>query len=111
MKLSQKNGIRSNHTVRWNGYNNSGSIRNKITIAHHSEPDVQRSYKLNSTIRCCQMCGGTRFSCKAIFNEPNQYGKGLYKPGKGLYKPGKNNKDSYMDEYDDYVSSLNDDNY
>jgi len=48
------------------------------------------------------MCGGTRFSCKAIFNEPNQYGKGVFRPGKTM-------KNSYMDEYDDYVASLYDD--
>ena len=57
--------------------------------------------KYNSHLRCCQMCGGSRFSCKAVFREQNQYGKGVYRQGKMF-------KESPMNIYFDYLDSIDD---
>jgi hypothetical protein len=57
--------------------------------------------KYDSHLRCCQMCGGSRFSCKAVFHEQNQYGKGVYRQGKKF-------KESPMNIYYDYLDSLDD---
>lgn len=57
--------------------------------------------KYNSSLHCCQMCGGSRFSCKAVFCEKNQYGKGVYRKGKKF-------RESPMNMYYDYLDSLDD---
>jgi len=55
----------------------------------------------DSHLHCCQMCGGLRFSCKALFQETNQYGKGFYRQGKKFKK-------YPMQMYYDYIDSLDD---
>jgi hypothetical protein len=57
--------------------------------------------KYDSHLRCCQMCGGTRFSCKAVFCEQNQYGKGIYRQGKKFNESPMNIYEDYLDSFDD----------
>ena len=152
-----KKGIRSNHTIRWGGYNNEGTKRNGIiygaqfvdrcgvlnNIGYDSKikhkllkkyakylpqqitsncddyddyddyDDCYDDYdayitrvgkncaiKFKSHVHCCQMCGGSRFNCKAIFNETNQYGKGVYRTKKYVVNP--------MNDYYDYLASYDD---
>jgi hypothetical protein len=98
-----KKNIRSNHTIRFGGFGQAGTKRNGIVsglcgsdkineiieiiddkkiIDGHSILPLHPRIKYNSTVRCCQKCGGTRFAYKAIFCETNQFGKGIYRPGK-----------------------------
>jgi len=137
-----KKGIRSNHTIRWGGYNQEGTKRNGIingtfyvdkhmsniftntesdsvlpkkyakyfpqeitsecvyTDSSDTRPAKHDVIKFDSTVRCCQMCGGTRFGCKALFQETNQYGKGCYTTKKIIDNP--------LNDYDDYLASIDD---
>jgi len=136
-----KKNLRTNHTVRWAGYQQPGTKRNGIIFAKyfiHNNIDIfnssngqhkkyakyfpvkqadgetpdsetldnnQENMKLNmcslkydSTIRCCQMCGG-RFTCKALEHEANQYGKGIYRQKKKYLR-------NLYDDYDDYNDGI-----
>jgi len=101
-----KKSIRSNHTIRFGSFQNSGTKQNAIvsgflgsdkinyseqqdiTVGQsvHHHPRIKYNsiirIKYNSTIRCCQKCVGTRLSCKVLFMETNQYGMGIYRQGK-----------------------------
>lgn len=68
-----------------------------INITPHKHDII----KYDSSLHCCQMCGGSRFSCKAIFCEKNQYGKGVYRQGKKF-------RESPINMYYDYLDSLDD---
>lgn len=65
-----------------------------------TRPEKRDIIKFDSNVHCCQMCGGSRFNCKVIFQETNQYGKGVYRTKKYVINP--------MDDYDDYLESNND---
>ncbi len=143
-----KKGIRSNHTIRWGGYNHKGTKRNGVICGtrfvnnciasiiidsdnetEHKLPKKYAKYfpqqitfncddyddyddssttrpekrdiiKFDSHVHCCQMCGGSRFNCKAVFQETNQYGKGVYRTKKYVVNP--------MNDYDDYLASYDD---
>ena len=139
-----KKNIRSNHTIRWAGYQQDGTKRNGIvngrTFTHYMtnysscattinnkkykkyfselssditsensssatseefilniEPSREQIIRYDSSVRCCQKCGGTRFACKAIFCETNQYGKGIYRQGKKYTQNPLNLYDEYTD--------------
>jgi hypothetical protein len=66
------------------------------TMVYKPEKNYILNYK--SKTHCCQMCGG-RMTCKAIFHERNQYGK-------GVYSMGKKRCDSPMDQYYDYEDAI-----
>ena len=136
----KKKNIRTNHTIRWGGYNQPGTKRNgiiwgKTFIAEFhglgkssgfinkkyieyfpndetnicDMPDFYEIYeiyeikprrgdiiKFDSHVRCCQKCGGTRYSCKGVRHETNQYGKGVYRDGKCNFIY------NYCDDYDSF---------
>lgn len=71
------------------------------TISISIKPSKHDIIKYDSHLHCCQMCGGSRFSCKAVFHEQNQYGKGVYRQGKKF-------RESPMNIYYDYLDSLDD---
>jgi hypothetical protein len=151
-----KKNLRTNHTVRWAGYHQTGTKRNRIVDAepfidhfiHHydglcsSSGFINKKYteyfpvddtnvskspddyniieikpkrchiiKYDSHVRCCQMCGGTRYSCKALSYETNQYGKGVYHQGKKYKYNLKDDFDTYLDGIDDAYYDLDDSYY
>jgi len=80
---------------------NSVDTETDESIIIDMKPAKHDIIKYDSHLHCCQMCGGSRFSCKAVFHETNQYGKGVYRQGKKF-------KEFPMQMYHDYVDSLDD---
>ena len=78
--------------------NDDSTTETKETFILH--PHKNNIIKYKSQIHCCQMCGG-RMTCKALFHEKNQYGKGIYSMGKKF-------RSNPIDDYYDYEEAHDD---
>lgn len=76
MRRKCKHGIYSNVSIRYVG-NNKYSDRNVFIMkSRYSEYDYSVKTK---NVQYCLLCGGSKFSCKGIPYELNQYGSKYYK--------------------------------
>ena len=76
MRRSSKHGIYSNASIRYVG-NNKYSDRNIFTMKcryNDNEYEVKTKH-----VQFCLRCGGSKFACKGIPHELNQYGSKYYK--------------------------------
>lgn len=81
MKRNSKRGIYTNGTVRYVG-NNKYSTRGIFECKTRHGLGHEYIVKAEN-VQYCLRCGGSKFSCKALPHEMNQYGK------KSSYKPPK----------------------
>lgn len=95
--ITTKRNIRSNHTIRFGGYNTHGTKRNGIVNAANHKDII----KFDSKINCCRTCGGKRYNCKTLFTDHLQYRK-------KIYRNRKSHKVDFMDDYNDYIESYYD---
>ena len=79
MKRNLKCGIYTNGTVRYVG-NNKYSTRGIYEFKHKMLGDECKVKA--EKVQYCLHCGGSKFSCKGLPYEMNQYGKNSYKPPK-----------------------------
>lgn len=86
MRREGKNGIRTNGTIRFGGFDVKGkdtfTVRNKVKILFRGEHLFTLKHGI---VKPCLKCGGTRFSCVVVGCETNQYAKGIYKERKRRY--------------------------
>ena len=76
MRRCSKHGIYSNSSIRYVG-NNKYSDRNIFAMKcryNDNEYEVKTKH-----VQFCLRCGGSKFSCKGIPHELNQYGSKYYK--------------------------------
>lgn len=84
-----------------NNEDNNDVDNNDDKFILNIEPSRNQIIRYDSTVKCCQKCGGTRFACKAVFCETNQFGKGIYRQGKKYRDNPRNHYDEYTDGIDD----------
>jgi hypothetical protein len=78
----KKHGLFTNKTIRYGG-------KGMYTIRNNVEIKSRYCYETNliklGVARYCLMCGKSRYYCKAITIEMNQYGRGIYRESKKYY--------------------------
>lgn len=74
-------GILSNKTVRFAGFNQGYSDRNKVTITKGDDTIEFKHGKLHYCVKCRERCG-----CSGVFYDKNQYSKRFYKMSKNKNK-------------------------
>jgi predicted nucleic acid binding AN1-type Zn finger protein len=85
--------VRSGNTIRFGGFNQSGTSRNKVVINFGEDQQVYRYDK----IEYCTHCKG-RFCCSGIPQEIGDYSSRHFKPSKIFHI-------NYLKEYDECETS------
>jgi len=82
----KKFGFATNKTIRYGG-KGMYTTRNTVEIKpkYLKNNDDYSTYIKLGKARCCTRCGGTRYSCKAIATDMNEYGMGIWSDKKRRY--------------------------
>lgn len=87
----KKFGLPTNKTIRYGGrelYTVRNTVETKSTMYYNKDDNSVEEichYIKFGKAKCCTMCGGTRYSCKAIVTDMNQYPKGVWPDRKKIY--------------------------